>query len=162
MLDFFLAGREEGAEPLLKTRIERKKTFIWIKKVIFEYRALCMCVSALSSRDLSYPWKQPWRMSRLPGGLSAWGHWRHQNPQFSQRPQAPSMTLKKTCHRNWRDGVGWRHCGPASPVPLAAPPLTREVTPIHHMLTQQECGSADDHFFSYNKSGHRNCLFLES
>ena len=47
MLDFFLAGREEGAEPLLKTRIERKKILLWIKKVIFEYRALCVCVCLL-------------------------------------------------------------------------------------------------------------------
>ena len=45
-----------------------------------------MCVSALSSRDLSYPWKQPWKMSRLPGGLNAWDHWRHQNPVFSKTP----------------------------------------------------------------------------
>ena len=45
---------------------------------------------------------------------------------------------------------------------LEAPPLAREVASLHHMLTKQECGSADDHFLSYNKSGHRNCLFLES
>ena len=55
--------------------------------MIFEYRAVSVCVSALSSRDLNYPWKQPWKIVQTAKRTECLGSMETpESPVFSKTP----------------------------------------------------------------------------